>query len=75
MRCALVIEKSQDMVCYDEVCYAMKWYGLGCMICYVISKICYENCMLSYVILYVVKDKLTANIHILYTLAKEKKDT
>ena len=57
------------------VCYPMLWYGMESMVCYKISVLCYEISMLCYAIVYVVKDKHSATVSILFYTHNSGKDT
>ena len=52
------------MLCYAMLCYPMLWYGMESMVCYEISMLCYEISMLCYAMVYVVKDKHSATVHL-----------
>ena len=54
------------MVWYGMVWYAMLCYGMESMVCYEISMLCYEISMLRYAMVYLVKDKHSATVHITY---------
>ena len=49
---------------YGMLCYPMQWYGMESMVCYEISMLCYEISMLCYAMVYVVKDKHSATVHL-----------
>ena len=53
------------MVWYAMLCYPMLWYGMESMVCYEISMLCYEISMQCYAMVYVVKDKHSATVHVL----------
>ena len=42
---------------YAMLCYSMLWNVMECMVCYGISMLCYDMCMLRHAMVYVVKNK------------------
>ena len=50
------------MVWYAMLCYPMLWYGMESIVCYEISMLCYA-------MVYVVKDKHTATVHISFSIS------
>ena len=62
------------VLCCAMLCYPMLWYGMESMVCYEISMLCYEISMPCHAMVYVVKDKQSATVHVSYKFSHNIND-